>query len=65
MIHPVHQKPIPGGALDGPSLNYHLFYGLPGSFYPAELEKAPEAPDASKFVEQLALKDSTGHACCV
>ena len=41
---------------------HRLFYSLPG-FEFINLEKAPEAPDGSKFVEQLDLKDSTGHAC--
>lgn len=42
--------------------DHHLFYSLPDTEV-ADLEKAPEAPDGSKFVEQLASKDSTGHAC--
>ena len=42
----------------------HLSYTLPGMEF-IDLEKAPEAPDGSKFVEQLASKDSTGHAVFV
>ena len=41
---------------------YRLFYSLPDNGE-ADWEKAPEAPDGSKFVEQLALEDSGGHAC--
>lgn len=42
--------------------DYRLFYSLPDN-EEADWEKAPEAPDGSKFVEQLASRDSTGHAC--
>ena len=41
---------------------HSLLYSLPDN-EEADWEKAPEAPDGSKFVEQLASRDSTGHAC--